>query len=92
MLRVNAKQLNKCMYLPKMLPLKWVCRGVWGILGIRAMWGGVWYERGEREGNSTWEYLPMKLCRPPTIIVGGDLAHVRGGKAGLFELESWCVL
>ena len=36
-----------------------VCREVYGMKGVK------------REGTTTWEYLPKKLCMPPTIIVGG---------------------
>ena len=74
--------LNKCVYLPKMVPLKHWCRGGWDVWGIRGVQRGVWYDRGENEGSPAWEFLPMKLCMPPTVIVGG-------GKAGLFKLESW---
>ena len=46
------------------------CRGVWGVLGNRAVWGGLWYKVVKTEGTLVLEYLPMKLCMPPTIIVG----------------------
>ena len=52
-----------------MAPFKWGFRGVWHVLGITGLQGSVWYDRGENEGTSSWEYLPMKLCVPPTIIV-----------------------
>ena len=66
--------------------------GVWGVL----VWGVCKEVYGmnvlKTEGTPTWEYLPMKLCLPPTIIVGGLICPCRGrSKAGI-ELESWCVL
>ena len=45
--------------------------GVWDVLDIRGMWGGVWYSRGEKERYPHMgQYLPMKLYAP-TIVVGG---------------------
>ena len=65
------------MYLPKMVPLKWGCRGVWDVLGIRGVWGGIWYNRSEKGRHPHMgQYLSIKLCMPPTIAVGGCLAHV----------------
>ena len=54
-----------------MVPVKWGCRGVWSVLSIRGVQGVYGMKGVNREGTPTWKYLPMKLCVPPTIIVGG---------------------
>ena len=30
-----------------MVPLKQGSTGVWGVMHMRGVWGGVWYDRGE---------------------------------------------
>ena len=51
--------------------MKFGCRGIYGVLGMGGAWRGVWYNGGEKGGHPHMEqYLPMKLCMPPTGIVG----------------------
>ena len=67
------------MYLPKIALLKRGCRGVWNVLGIKDVWGGVWYNSGEKGKHPHMgQCLPMKLCMPPTIVVGGWIGPCRG--------------
>ena len=35
--------------------------GVLESLGIRGVWGGVWYKRVKREGTPTWDYTYQYL-------------------------------
>ena len=72
--------LNKCVYLPKMASLKYQNRGVCCVLDNRGVQGGAWNDRGEMKASTMWEYLPMKLCMPLTVIVVEWVAHVGGVK------------
>ena len=55
------------MNLPKMAPLKWGCRGVWGVWRAYGVSRG-WY--GKKEGTPAWDntyqievaYAPILLC------------------------------
>ena len=85
--------INKSVYLPKMVPLKWGCNRVWGVRGV---WGYYDNIKGEKEGTPTWDNTyQMKLCTySHTFIVGGGrLGSYRGdGTNVLFKLECRCVL
>ena len=67
--------------------------GSLGCFGIRGVWGVVWYEGGEN-----WRHLHMGILMNEVVCAHHyysrriKLAHVGGGKAGLFELGTWCVL
>ena len=53
--------LNKCVYLPKIVPLELGSRDV---LVIRGVHGGVWYGRGEMKAPHMG-ILTKKMCVPP---------------------------
>ena len=46
--------MNKCVYLPKMVPLKWALRDLGVFLGVRGVWAGKmeWKVMG---GSPTWD-------------------------------------
>ena len=81
--------LNICVYFPKMAPLNWGNRVVWGVWGIWGVSGGVWCYRGEMKAPNMG-ICTKEVIHAPTIMV------VEGGKVGckaqLFKLKSWCVL
>ena len=48
-----------------MVQLKWGFKGVWGVLGIKGVQGGVWYNRGEKDG-----YGQGRLYRQAPFFTG----------------------
>ena len=70
-LREFVKLPYKCVYLSKMAPLKLGC-SKFGVLWVKGVCREVYgMKEVKREGTPTWEYLTVRLCMPPTIIVGG---------------------
>ena len=95
--QVKEKRLNyinKSLYLPKMALLKWGCRVVWAVLGIRGMQGYYGTIGLKRKAPPDGTILTKWSCTCPHIIVRGWFGPcgVGFGKAELFELECRCVL
>ena len=68
--------INKCVYLPKMPPLKWGV-GEFGMFWILEMCREVYSTMGvKREGTPMGKYLPRKLHVPPHMLLEDDLAHL----------------
>ena len=53
--------LNKHVYLPKMVPLKWVCKGVWVLQVSREV---LWSWKDDREGTPWDHTYQLKLHMP----------------------------
>ena len=55
--------INQNVYLPKMVPLKWVCVG--------KVYGIVEDGMGKKEGTPTWDYTyQLNLHVPPILLCG----------------------
>ena len=47
------------------------CVGVWDVLGMRSLWGCVWYERDEKGRHPHIGILTNEVVHVPTVIVEG---------------------
>ena len=82
--------INKSVYLPKMAPLKWGCRGVEGVWDVRVLevCGGYYGNKDKRKGTPTWDNTyQMKLHVTHTFVAGDSLAHV--GRLVKLSYLSW---
>ena len=63
--------INKSVYLSKMVPLNWGCRGVWGVLGIGGVWGYYGTIEMKRKAPLYGMILTKCTCMCPINVRGG---------------------
>ena len=71
-----------------MVPLKWECKGVWGVRGVKKIMEAMEYCQGER--YPTWDhtYQVKNLCAPLCIVwYGVGWPSGVGGGVALLELQ-----